>query len=121
MKERRIILTRDRRLLKNSLVTHGCWISSQEPTDQARAALERFDLFSQIKPFKRCLAYNGEIKEVAKEKIIDCLPPKMKIAYDDFRICSGCGKISWRGSLYRAIMGVIDRLKDHHKREGLSG
>lgn len=116
LKKRRIILTRDRGLLKNSLVTHGYWIRAQEPMEQAREVLERFDLFSQIRPFKRCLACNGEIKKVPKEKVLDRLPPKTKTSYDDFRICSGCGKIYWQGSHYRAMMNVIDRLKIPRRR-----
>ena len=50
IKERRIILTRDRGILKNRSVTHGYCLRSTEPIAQAREVLQRFDLFSQVTP-----------------------------------------------------------------------
>lgn len=110
LKERRIILTRDRGILKNSLVTHGYWIRAEDPEDQVREVLERFDLIARIDPFRRCIACNGLIEEVSKEKVLDRLPPKTKTSYDEFHICSGCGKVYWQGSHYRAMKDLIGRL-----------
>lgn len=45
--QRRIILTRDRGVLKHSRVTHGYWVRSQRPTEQLREVLKAFDLSGQ--------------------------------------------------------------------------
>ena len=53
-REPRIILTRDIGLLKNGLVTHGYWVRSQQPLEQAREILRRFGLRAAVRPFSRC-------------------------------------------------------------------
>ncbi|MFH1038609.1 MAG: Mut7-C RNAse domain-containing protein [PVC group bacterium] len=115
LKDKRIILTRDRGILKNSLVTHGYWIRASAPEDQLREVLERFDLFAAIRPFGRCITCNGLIEEVSKEAVLDRLPPKTKTSHDRFRICIGCGKVYWQGSHYRAMNDLIGRLKNREE------
>jgi uncharacterized protein len=110
LREERIILTRDRGILKNSLVTHGYWVRSEEAEEQVREVLARFDLFRLINPFSRCSACNGSLEDVPKEEILDQLPPKTKAAFNDFRRCSNCGKIYWPGSHYQAMSEMIKRL-----------
>ena len=112
LKERRIILTRDRGILKNSLVTHGYWVRAEDPLRQAREVLARFDLFRRIQPFARCISCNGLIEEVPKEEISDRLPPRTKSAFNEFHRCTACGKIYWRGSHYQAMHGLIRRLRE---------
>lgn len=111
-REDRIILTRDRGILKNSLVTHGYWVRSERAEEQSREVLEQFDLFRLIKPFSRCISCNGLLEDISKEKILDRLPPKTKLAFKEFRICTGCGKIYWPGSHYQAMSDLITRLTE---------
>lgn len=42
--EHRIILTRDKGILKQSRVTHGYWIRQQDPIKQTREVIRRFQL-----------------------------------------------------------------------------
>jgi len=44
LREKRIILTRDKNLLKHKEITHGYWIRSQKPKIQLKEVLSRFDL-----------------------------------------------------------------------------
>ncbi len=108
--EQRIILTRDIGLLKNKKVTHGYWIRSTDPDQQIKEVLTRFDLFKQTIPFTRCLKCNGEIAEVAKDKIANQLQPKTKAYYDKFYICKHCQKIYWPGSHYERMQKFVERL-----------
>ncbi len=103
LEEERIILTRDIGLLKNKSVTHGIWIRSTSPEEQLKEVLHRFDLYSQIKPFQRCSVCNGTIGKIDKKEIIDQLPTKTKLYYDDFYRCQECGKIYWKGSHYQRM------------------
>jgi uncharacterized protein with PIN domain len=96
--EKRIILTRDRFLLRTGIITHGYWVRANDPGKQLPEILERFDLIGMINPFKRCLLCNSMLEPVAKEEIINRLEPKTKKYYDTFYICCHCDKIYWKGS-----------------------
>jgi len=111
IEERRIILTRDRGILKYKFVTHGHCVRSTQPREQAREILERFDLRARIKPFARCMLCNGRIVEVAREDVGDNLFPRTAVDFDDFRRCESCGKIYWRGSHYDKMKELIDTLR----------
>lgn len=96
--ENRIIITRDRRLLHAKVITHGYCIRSENPKEQLREVLHRFDLYTQIKPFQRCMMCNARVEKVEKSKILDRLEPKTVLYYDEFYICPGCKRIYWKGS-----------------------
>ena len=108
--ENRIILTRDRGILKNKSVTHGCYIRLEEPTEQTLEVLQRFELFSQIKPFHRCMICNGVIESVSKESVLSKIPPKTAKYYNEFYKCSDCSRIYWKGSHYFKMKEKIERI-----------
>lgn len=96
--EERILLTRDLGLLKRSMVTHGYYVRQMNPREQLVEVVKRFDLFSTIDPFRRCVSCNGQLEPIAKEDIGDRLPQDTKDYYSEFRICGSCGQIYWNGS-----------------------
>src|SRR5262245_39978604 len=53
--ESRMLLTRDRGLLKRKLVTHGYCVRDTQPKGQLVEVLRRFDLLKSIQPFERCV------------------------------------------------------------------
>jgi len=73
--EKRILLTRDRGLLKHAKVTHGYLVRETNHRRQVVEILRRFDLFGAIAPFGRCLECNGVLERVAKEEVEHRLPP----------------------------------------------
>ncbi len=111
-REGRIVLTRDRRLLRFRIIEHGYWLRSDDPNRQISEVIKRYALSLLIKPFKRCLVCNGVIKPVEKDKVIDRLEPRTKIYYEDFYICSGCGKIYWKGSHYEHMNETVEFFKN---------
>lgn len=108
--EHRIVLTRDRRLLHHKAVTHGYWVRATDPEKQLLEVLERLDLQSQVRPFRRCLDCNGAVAPVEKSEVIDRLEPLTRKHYDDFYRCRGCGKIYWQGSHYGHMTKRLQRL-----------
>jgi uncharacterized protein with PIN domain len=110
LKERRIILTRDRELLKNKRVTHGYWLRSVKPERQLKEVLQKFDLKNRLNPFVRCLECNGLIEEVNKDDIKDRLLQKTKDFYTEFKRCKTCGNIYWEGSHFERMKKFIDTL-----------
>lgn len=110
VQENRIILTRDKLLLRNKLVTHGYWIRSTSPQLQTVEVVRKFDLRGMMKPFTRCLECNSILEPVEKEEIEDKIPPRTRMFYNDFRICHGCDRIYWEGSHYQRMIGFVNRI-----------
>ncbi len=106
----RILLTKDRGLLKRSRVTHGYFVREIHPRGQCIEVLRRFDLVGLITPFERCIRCNGMVKAVDKEEIIDQLEPGTRQYYDEYRRCEDCARIYWRGSHYQRMQRFIDQI-----------
>ena len=108
--EGRIILTRDIGILKLNDVNRGYWIRAQDPKKQLIEVLTRFDLFSRLKPFRRCIVCNGIIQQVQKESVIDALDCMTKESYNEFYQCESCKKIYWKGSHYYRMKSFVEQL-----------
>jgi hypothetical protein len=108
--QQRTVLTRDRTLLQRRIITHGYFVRAQQPREQVREVLARFDLYRQVAPFTRCSRCNGKLTAVTKQSISDRLEPLTRRYYQDFRICSGCGQVFWQGSHHRRIQQLLTAL-----------
>ena len=111
LKEQRIILTRDKGILKNSKVTHGYWVRSDDPKQQVVEVVKRLQLEECFKPFTRCSVCNGELALANKEDVSHLLQPETFKNYDEFLQCQQCGKVYWKGSHYDRICEWIKMLK----------
>jgi uncharacterized protein with PIN domain len=98
--ENRTLLTRDIGLLKRSLVTYGYFVRSTDPTQQLAEVLQRFDLLKMMSQFSRCIHCNGGLVPVEKQKVLPQLPPKVRENYHEFRQCSDCRQVFWKGTHY---------------------
>jgi len=107
----RALLTRDRRLLMHAIVQHGYYLRSQNPINQTIEVLRRFDLFSAIAPFTRCLRCNAPLEEVKKNEVIQRLEPLTKIYYEELRRCMGCGQIYWAGSHFSKLQERLEEIR----------
>src|SRR5262249_17422665 len=103
LREWRIILTRDRGLLKARAVTHGYWVGSTGPQQQVREVLQRFDLQRLIRPLQRCLRCNGLVQPVEKQAILPRLLTQTARYYDEFYQCSACRQLYWQGAHHRKM------------------
>jgi uncharacterized protein with PIN domain len=112
---RRILLTRDRGLLKRSVVSHGYWLRATEPRCQLVEVLQRFDLFDRLSPFSRCLACNGRLESVPKDQVSHRLPPATRESYEDYRLCQRCNRIFWRGSHVQRMTKLIEWALEHRR------
>ncbi len=110
LRDHRIILTRDLGILKQRAVTHGYYIRSKKPLEQAREVIHRFDLADQVTPFARCMACNSPLVEVTKESVRARIPAKTARYYDRFYTCPTCDKVYWRGSHYERMKEKIARI-----------
>ena len=106
VQERRVLLTRDRQLLKHGAHTHGYFVRAVQPVEQAREVVRRFDLAGEVRPFTRCLECGGELVKVEKGEVADRIPPRTAAWLSEYVLCRGCGKLYWRGTHF----GRLERL-----------
>ena len=106
--QRRILLTRDRGLLKRSQVTHGYWIREASPRLQLIEVLRRFDLWDSLEPFSRCLRCNEKIRPIPREEVSSRLLPRTREHYREFRLCPQCDRVYWKGSHHDRMQRFLE-------------
>lgn len=111
-KEKRIILTRDKGILKYSEVTHGYWLRNTDPPLQLKEVVERLQLRNSFKPFTRCTRCNDKLRPVGKNEIADRLSSDTLQYYVEFWECEGCKNIYWQGSHFDSITRWIKELRE---------
>ena len=109
--ERRILLTRDRRLLMRKVVAYGYCLRSLDSLEQLTEVVERFALGNKIQAFHRCLRCNHPLQSVDKDRITDRLEPLTRKYFDEFHICPNCQQIYWKGSHYERMLGILKQVK----------
>lgn len=105
--EERIMLSRDRGLLRRRELFAGAYIYSTRPAVQFDEVLTRFA--PTLAPWTRCTACNGVLRKVAKEDVSDRLPSGTGRSYETFAECAACGQTYWRG----AHAGHLDAIVQH--------
>ena len=108
--DKRVILTRDKEMLKSKKITHGFWIRSQHPRIQLEEVFRRLDIKKPKALFTRCMECNGLLREIEKKEILDRLLPMTRRYYRKFKICDDCNRIYWNGSHYRNMKREIKTL-----------
>jgi hypothetical protein len=106
--ERRILLTRDRGLLKRSQVTHGYCVRATNPQQQLTEVVHRFDLACAARPFTRCLRCNGLLHPLTAEAAHHGLAGVTGEHHEKYSQCQSCGKVYWPGSHYRRMQRLLD-------------
>ena len=123
LKDLRILLTRDRRLLMRKTIQLGYCVRSLDPDRQILELVARFDLARWAKPFRRCIHCNTLLEAVDKSDVFNRLEPKTKLYYNEFSICPNCSKIYWKGShwerMQASVTGILStRSPVHDKKAG---
>jgi uncharacterized protein with PIN domain len=108
--ETRILLTRNRDLLKRRRLVFGHLVRNHDPEQQLKEIVKLYGLQDQIRPFSRCIVCNGLLIRVEKESIIERLLPLTKKYYHRFNQCTGCGKIYWHGSHLDKMTNRLNRI-----------
>ena len=104
----RILLSRDKELLKHREVTFGRLVRNQESTAQLYEIVDFYGLQSGLAPFSRCLRCNGLLQVVDKERVMDRLEPLTKKYYYNFRQCGSCSQVYWKGSHHERMIALLE-------------
>jgi uncharacterized protein with PIN domain len=109
-REDRILLSRDRGLLMRKIVVHGYYVRSTNPRQQVVEVVRRYGLVPQIEPFRRCAHCNGVIEPVEKDVILDRIQPDTRTYYEEFRRCTRCDRVYWKGTHYERMQAFIEEI-----------
>lgn len=102
-REARILLTRDRELLKRRNVVQGCYVHALRPEAQLSELYERLALRAWALPFSRCLACNSDLQAVSLAQVLERVPPRVRERHRHFLYCPQCDKVFWEGSHWQAM------------------
>lgn len=105
--EGRVLLTRDRELLKRRTVEHGCYLHALEPEEQLRELFARLGLGAAMRPFSLCLHCNLPLHPVARAEVLDRLPPRVAELHQEFTTCLHCGRVYWKGSHHARMLALL--------------
>lgn len=112
--EGRIVLTRDRELLKRREITHGCFVRALKPGLQLREIVQRLQLEAHlsgaaapVQPFTRCLHCNTLLNAVSKQDVLSRLPETVALHYQNFSVCAGCKRVFWEGSHWHRMRAML--------------
>ena len=108
--QERIVLTRDRELLKRRAIRHGCYVRALKPPAQLQEVCERLDLAGRLRPFSRCLTCNLPLRPVDRQAVEDRLPPGVRRRYAAFWYCEHCQRVYWKGSHWRSMCRLLEPL-----------
>lgn len=104
--EQRVLLSRDRGLLRRRELWAGAYVYSDRPDDQLRDVLARFA--PALAPWTRCTACNGRLEQADKETVADRLEHGTSRTYDVFARCVVCERLYWRGAHHARLEAIVE-------------
>ncbi|MFF9097731.1 Mut7-C RNAse domain-containing protein [Streptomyces sp. NPDC014802] len=105
--EQRVMLSRDRGLLRRRELWAGGFVYSTRPEEQLRDVLDRFR--PELRPWTRCTACNGLLRRATKEEVADQLEQGTHRTYDVFAQCRDCGRAYWKGAHHEQLEAIVER------------
>jgi uncharacterized protein with PIN domain len=105
----RVLLTKDRGLLRRRAVRLGAYVRGDDPDAQLYDVIDRFA--PPLDPWTRCLACNGPLAPVPKHDIEHLLQPGTRRSYDTFARCRSCGHLYWHGAHARRLAALVERAR----------
>jgi uncharacterized protein len=104
--EQRVMLSRDRGLLRRREIWAGAYVYSHRPAEQLTDVLSRFA--PRLAPWTRCTACNGVLHAASKSSLQDRLPSGTARSFDVFAQCGDCGQAYWRGAHHARLDAIVD-------------
>lgn len=106
--EDRMLLTRDREIMKRWQVVRGrvkaSLVTADKVDDQLLEVIGRFGLRPQ--PEARCPEDNSVLKPLPREEARDRVPPYVFQTQEDFRACPVCRRVYWKATHWEKIDDV---------------
>jgi uncharacterized protein with PIN domain/sulfur carrier protein ThiS len=108
--EDRIVLTRDRELLKCREIRRGCYVRALKPEKQLEEVAARYGLGLLARPFTLCLHCNLVLEAIDKRAAAPRVPENVRSVHQTFSYCRGCDRVYWPGSHYERMRAALKPL-----------
>lgn len=105
--EGRVVLTRDRELLKCRDIARGCFVHAIKAEAQLREVAGRYGLARHASPFTLCLRCNLPLEVVERARVAERLPERVAELHERFTRCPGCDRVYWPGSHYERMRAAL--------------
>ncbi|MFI1917434.1 Mut7-C RNAse domain-containing protein [Nocardia sp. NPDC020380] len=103
--EQRVLLSRDRGLLRRREIYSGAYVYSHKPAEQLDDILSRFA--PPLDPWTRCTSCNGALHPADPESVRAQLPDSTGRTYDTFARCADCGQTYWKGAHHARLDAIV--------------
>lgn len=108
--EGRILLTRDRHLLRELRPARALEVRADAPLAQLAEVVAALGLTPPAEPFTRCLVCNAELSPpLAEDEAARLVPPASRGLPGAVRVCPCCGRTYWPGSHVRRMRDALAR------------
>lgn len=106
--EDRVLLTRDRHLLRDLRPARALEIASEVPLEQVRQVVEAFAVAAPRELFTRCLLCNTTLEVVPPDEASTLLPLAARGLPGPARRCPACSRVYWQGSHTRRMRAALE-------------
>lgn len=111
VKEDRVILTRDRRLVERRQARNHLLIDSERLDEQILQVLESSpEALDRKRFFGRCLRCNRNLVELSAEEAVSRVPPYVARTQERFRRCPSCDRVYWRATHVERMLARLEAL-----------
>jgi len=125
LKEKRIILTKDRGLLEKA-VKRGAnvlLIKGERLEVWLAQLAKKYSIRLSIDPDRsRCPHCNTQLKHVSADefKELNITTWRPPVSKEEYWICPTCKQIYWRGKHFKSILAILERAKEISKLLGIN-
>ena len=107
----RVLLTRDRHLLRELRPARGHEVRQDDPLEQLRGVVEALGLAAggPRTLFTRCLLCNCVLQDLPEADARPLLPPRVRDIPGPVRRCPCCERLYWGGSHVRRMRAALQR------------
>jgi hypothetical protein len=113
--ENRIIVTRDTRIIKRSLIAGGkvkaLLLKTDNVYEQTQIALAELDLKPWIRLFSLCLECNQSLVSLSREAVRERVPPYVWQTQIEYVECPVCRRVYWKGTHWTAMRHFLAQTK----------
>jgi uncharacterized protein with PIN domain len=106
--DERVLLTRDRHLLRELRPHRELAIRSDVPLVQLGEVVRAFGIRRPAELLTRCLLCNTLLVEMTPAEILEQVPPRSRELAGPMRHCPTCGRAYWRGSHVRRMEAALE-------------
>ena len=109
--ERRILLTRDRRLIQRRGPGKRLLIESDYYHEQVRQVVRTFGLEHRTHLLTRCLRCNTPLQEIGRCAARGRVPAYVSATQTGFKCCRSCDRVYWSGTHRDNILRQLDAIR----------